>query len=230
MTMSYGFIRKMSPAARREREMRKARRITALKIDEVSSCSSGAGRGVEVKLIKHERGGTPMRVSYVEKAPQTPFAKAQVAISDVIEGRIDCVEGARLERQWARETFPLAKSDGEALAKWYETPIGRGFNNLLVRRGYGEVATSNPLGNGYEDAVEKMNERDHGTPHPDVDDDPDGELAKLADDIRADPAVNGGAMTQAQAIAWAITNTARGRALARKSIERNLARQYPISP
>jgi hypothetical protein len=37
-------------------------------------------------------------------------------------------------------------------------------------------------------------------------------------------------MTLAQAITYAMEHTAIGKALARKSMNRNLARQYPVSP
>jgi hypothetical protein len=68
---SWGFVRKMSPAARRERELRKARRLTNLAISEVSSCVAGAGRGVNVKLIKRE--------SPVQTEPTT-FQKALAVV------------------------------------------------------------------------------------------------------------------------------------------------------
>jgi hypothetical protein len=76
---SWGYVRKMSPAARRERDMRKARRLMNVVVDEVSSVSSGAGRGVTVQYMK----GDSMQI----EPTFTTFEKALAVVKYAVDER-----------------------------------------------------------------------------------------------------------------------------------------------
>ena len=156
----------------------------------------------------------------------TPVAKAHSLVAKFVAGQITSTEAALEEQRLAMEAFPLAKSVGHALTQWHQTEIGKRFSNVMVRAGHVAVATSNPLGNGYDD-VAKMNELDLGEPCDDVED-CDKALEVLGKAIMAKLGKPG--MTLAQAITYAMEHTAVGKELARKSMNRNLARQYPVSP
>jgi hypothetical protein len=237
--MSYGYRRKMSPAAMAERELRKAHRLTRLRVDECSVVDRAACPGAKIKLLKNE--GRPMRTIDLEdiglEIPMTithkheaPVPRDHVSIAKAATnnlrsgGDLDQRLGSEVFKRCAVEAFPLEKTEGAAMAKYAETAIGRDFQNALVRRGYVETVTRDPLGNGYE--VAKLNEMDRGEPCEDVED-CDKALEALG---KAVMAKLGGKMTLAQAIDYAITHTQIGKDLARKSMDRNLARQYPISP
>jgi hypothetical protein len=88
----------MSPAARRERDMRKARRLMNVVVDEVSSVSSGAGRGVTVQYMK----GNSMQTE------PTTFQKA-----------LAVAKYARDEDEYAKRNFgSLANFHNDGPALW----------------------------------------------------------------------------------------------------------------
>jgi hypothetical protein len=112
--MSYGFIRKMSPAARSERERRKARRLKGIVIDEVSSVDRGAGRGVTVQLLKRDRA---------ERKPMnTPLQYAEAAVKAVTAGRISQFGLNVIIKGLCQDV-----SGGDMNKFLYQTPVGAVF-------------------------------------------------------------------------------------------------------
>jgi hypothetical protein len=108
--MSYGYLRKMSPAAVRRR---KARRLKGIVVEEVSSVSAGAGRGVTVQLIKRDTYS-----GYEERKPNMTFEEAIAKSLDLrASGHLSDFDLGILHQKRAQEL-------GISLAKYYDSPEG----------------------------------------------------------------------------------------------------------
>jgi hypothetical protein len=135
--MSYGFIRKMSPAARADRERRrKARRLKHIQIDEVSSVDRGAGHGVEVRLIKrdagHEERKPTMQMSQTSPGANE-FSIAKSLFNAAQEGRLSEYDLSIAMREFAR-----VYHDG-SMAKFLDTELGKIFlAPRTMRKSYAE--------------------------------------------------------------------------------------------
>ena len=124
--MAYGWVNMAK--YRRQFAPRGARRLKNLQIDEVSVVDRGAGRGVDVLLMKRAsaeqeretnmqnifKGGA---VSYMNVAKRAVEAAAAGEISEHAFGKV--------QRDLAASMFPLAKSEGAALAAFFETSVGK---------------------------------------------------------------------------------------------------------
>jgi hypothetical protein len=152
--MSYGFIRKMSPAAKSEAERRKrARRLTALKIDSVDSVDKGAAHGATVELLKGHKMPTEM----------TLRQQLQAALDDG-----DVTKAAVITKGIALQDFPESKNWGVALSKWNATAEGQAVTAAMARMHYAKEQFRTATGNGY--GISKaMNEKARGIAHSDVD-------------------------------------------------------------
>jgi hypothetical protein len=151
--MSFGFIRKQSPASiadmRRRRAGWRYKVLTNLKINEVSSVDSGAGRGVRVLLTKRDSSGDEVRkwngrgelagpggrgFRYVkgdDDMPNTLSDRIQKSHAAAVQGHITWGEAAQEQMERALEQFPNAKTPGEALDLYMQTEVGkRDINNL----------------------------------------------------------------------------------------------------
>jgi hypothetical protein len=132
-SMTFGFI---SPKKYRHR----ARMLRNIKIDEVSSVDSGAGRGVRVMLTKRDAPprATEVRkwdgvgqlgdrgfryIDSVEKGDNqmTQLQQISKALDARAHGELSDFDLARLHQAMAVSAFPTARSVGEALQKWYGT-------------------------------------------------------------------------------------------------------------
>jgi hypothetical protein len=236
-----GFERRPSPAQKAATERaRAARRLTNLKIHEVSSVDRGAAHGATVQLLKGKpKMPTTLEVQLVDKRQSEDiFAKAigtampGVAISAVCKklvadharGAITPAAFAKFQQELAVSLHPTASNVGVAMQRFFDSAIGKAMLADASSSGYERLQKSTALGNGYE--VAKLNEMDRAEPCEDVED-CDKALEVLG---KAVMAKLGGKMTLAQAITFAIENTQIGKDLARKSMDKNLQRQYPISP
>jgi hypothetical protein len=123
--MSYGYIRKMSPAARSERERRKARRLKNIQIDEVSSVDRGAGHGVQVALIKrdtsHEKESRQMQVTETGSRGASAMSIAKSAFEKAQQGRLSEFDLNTVMKEIARFYF-----DGN-MSKMLESECGKIF-------------------------------------------------------------------------------------------------------
>jgi hypothetical protein len=104
----YGFHRKMSPSARR---------IKNLRIDEVSSVSAGAGHGVRVVLMKGDKNERIESMNTIEVAKGAMTAARKGVISPLTYNSI--------LRHVAVELHSDAKSENAALAKFLGTTLGK---------------------------------------------------------------------------------------------------------
>jgi hypothetical protein len=144
--MSFGFIRKQSPASIADAR-RRARLLTNLKINEVSSVDRGAGEGVRVQLMKRDSSGDEVRkwdgvgelagpggrgYRYVkEEKEMTLSDRIEKSHSAAIQGHITWAEAAQEQTDRALQAFPTARSAGEAMTKYMATEVGkRDVNNL----------------------------------------------------------------------------------------------------
>jgi hypothetical protein len=120
--MSFGFVRKQSPASiaqdRRRRAGRRFKMLTDLRVSEVSSVDRAANPGARVLLMKR---------AVPEGEPDMPTLQERITKSHnaARSGEISFVEAGLQQQQRASEAFPLAKSLGEALHLYGQTEIGK---------------------------------------------------------------------------------------------------------
>jgi hypothetical protein len=186
--MSYGFIRKMSPAAQTQARLRASgaryqRRLNKLRIDEVSSVSAGAGHGCEIAFTKGANMSNEARFTDLAKSlpGAVPSAIAKKLNSDLAECRIDNATYAKHQQALAESMFPNEPNTGAALNKFFASAIGRDmlqnarqpssreFLEKREREGREPIAMgrqpkihaerADPIGHGM-DSVEA--DRDHG--------------------------------------------------------------------
>ena len=129
----------------------RARQIKNLRIDEVSSVSAGAGRGVSVVLMKSNSGETVM---------STPNLSQMIRKAAELrgEGRISAFTEAHLHKHFAVQRFPNARSPDHALSLWYDTAEGAGALNSSIAKGRDELTARSRVGDGdiYLAAVSKQ--------------------------------------------------------------------------
>ena len=116
--MSWGYDRIPSPA------MRKARRLKRLRIEEVSSVPSGAGRGVKVVLRKRDDDE--------RNEPMTDVAKAEAVQAYALD-----------ELKYAQKLYP---NDPQCLAKWHASDLGKKVLNHVVKSAYEQMMLDTALG------------------------------------------------------------------------------------
>jgi hypothetical protein len=148
--MSWGYVRKQSPQSRADAaRRRRARLLTNLKIDEVSSVDRGAGEGVRVQLMKRDSSGDEVRkwdgvgelagpggrgYRYVkEEKEMTLSDRIEKSHAAAVRGDITWHEAALDQQSRAMEMFPTAKTTGEAMTKYMQTALGKRDINGLHR-------------------------------------------------------------------------------------------------
>ena len=164
--MSFGFIRKQSPASIAEARRRAAGRLFKvlhnLKIDEVSSVDRGAGEGVRVVLMKRDTAGDPIRkwdgrgqlgyrgFRYVKGDTDMPTLQERIAKSHTaaVRGEISFTKAALEQQQRAMDMFPQARSLGEALRLYEQTAIGKKDIHTLKDLQFLKQQWDTRLGNG----------------------------------------------------------------------------------
>jgi hypothetical protein len=121
--MSFGFYRKPSPEAERRR---KARRLKGIVVDEVSSVTEGAGRGVTVQLIKRDMGHDEMETEMKTemqgaRGEAGAFSIAKRAWEAAQQGRLSEFDLNTVIRECARVYY-----DGD-LNKLFKSELGKIF-------------------------------------------------------------------------------------------------------
>jgi hypothetical protein len=200
-----------------------------LTISSVDSVDKGAGRGVEVLLLKSAEGNEAMETTTIQKAFRD--GNFHKAMHDAIQlrksGRIGSGAYNELYKFAAQTAFPLAKS-WEAPELYRQTPGGsRMFNEGLAqdiadlhrdtaRANASLVAKSrNPV------AIADDNRPDDDD---EPDDDPDDQLRKLGEAYRlAHPAAK---FTREQAVAHVMAHDPDGQRLAFESKRKQMAKLY----
>jgi hypothetical protein len=180
--MSFGFIRKQSPAsiadARRRAAGRRFKLLTNLRIDEVSSVSRGAGKGVRVALLKRDTSGDPKRewdhhgppLGYrgyrftkgESDMPNTLSERVAKSHQAALRGDITFAEAASDQMDRALEMFPHAQSPGEAMQKYMQTEVGQRDVNNLHRAQFIKTQWSTRVGDGVQPGavLKKLGEGD----------------------------------------------------------------------
>jgi hypothetical protein len=141
--MSFGFIRKQSPAARgdalRRAGLRRVDRLTKLRIEEVSSVDRGAGHGARVLITKrHERTDD---MSLQEKIAKSFELRAS--------GQLDDFSLAIMHQRRANEL-------GKSLGEFYASNEGQTALQAALKSSYFEKQTEIAAGNGHEAFNEAM--------------------------------------------------------------------------
>jgi hypothetical protein len=191
--MSYGFIRKMSPAAINEARSRAAaaryHRLTKVQVDEVSVCDRAVNPGAKIVFTKRfderdrQQEGNPMSnvsnitVTDVIKAMKAVMpgpsiaAKVDAANEMLANGRIDGVVHAQLQQRFADERYP---GDRCALSKFINDPDGGRMTNFGAQTSY--VNMQKRTAANAAEVITKMNKPHavHAQPEPEDYDDDDG--------------------------------------------------------
>ena len=198
----------------------KARRLKKLRIDEVSSVNSGAGRGVNVVLLKSDNEGTSMNP--IETAIHKLDSNFISACTSMVElakrNEISAATFDKFIKHAAVAAFPLAKSEGSAMNSFFQTVRGKEMLAVHMRMPTAaEAAKMDEMGLAKIGYVHK-NDTDE---NPDPDPDPDAasahlspayrQLAEMAQAHRGTP--EGKGMSAAQAFAHLAVNDQKGRDL-----------------
>jgi hypothetical protein len=128
MTMSdYGFHRTPSPA------MRRVTRLKNLRIEEVSSCDSGAGYGVKVLIRKGDN--MTQNTAFESICKSLPGLTADLVAkrlnADWISGKISNAEYAQHQQSLARSLHGNSKNP---LADFLASPVGSAMVNDACRK------------------------------------------------------------------------------------------------
>jgi hypothetical protein len=170
-----------SPEEAAARKRRAARVLRNLTIDEVSSVNAGAGVGVKVVMLKADSKPEPRVTEFrntTEDEMQTQVtdtAQATIAksLSAVATKRMTPVEAIQVHKRLAMEQFGgVAKSEADALNRWYQTSDGKTALHGLVHIESVRAQTANACGDAYS-VIEKANS------------DSDDDLASGAPDLPA---------------------------------------------
>jgi hypothetical protein len=184
--MSFGFIRKQSPAsiadARRRAAGKRLHELRDLKINEVSSVDRGAGENCRVVLIKGDpiqkwdgRGQLGYRgYRYVkEESDMSNTLQDRVAKSHqaAMEGHISFAKAASEQMDRAREMFPTAANP---MVEYLKTDIGKRDINGLHKSEFIRKQWETRLGDGVH-AIMKLGDdapKEHATIDPDGTEEP----------------------------------------------------------
>jgi hypothetical protein len=127
--MSFGYVRKMSPAAQNALERaeagRRFRQLKNLRIDEISTVDRGAGRGVQILLAKksqQEAEMTDIAKTLAKLGAGAPVAVCKAAHAAACEGAISDHKLGQLQKDMAEMMFA---GDPKALSKFLKTAAGR---------------------------------------------------------------------------------------------------------
>jgi hypothetical protein len=187
--MSFGFVRRQSPAAKSA-----ARRIKNLTIDEVSSVDHGAGHGVQVLLMKRdgqrtltkrwdgrgqlgdrgfiyesERNEPTMDAISKGLSGIEPIAIAKRAHEALSNGEISEHRFGSIQKQLACAMFPAEPTEAHALAKFFDTVVGK---SMLASRPRLSAARNYELMKAEARPGEEHPAAEHIDDDDDVDDDP----------------------------------------------------------
>lgn len=111
--------------------MKKARRLVNLDISEISSVDVGAGRGVRVMLMKAANANR--RIDHMQTdqtifkglSGMVPLNIAKAAHAAVAAGEMSEMRFSEVMKTLALSLFPDAPNEGVALAKLFETAVGK---------------------------------------------------------------------------------------------------------
>ena len=146
-------------------DTRRARRLKNLRIDSVDSVDRGAGRGVQVLLMKRDARrddgyawASELAHRQFQKRQQQATETYTMSISELVtktermraDGQISDYSNALLHQAIATEMFPEAPNVGVALAKFYGTAIGKRALQGATSKSYEEIQKRSALGNAYD--------------------------------------------------------------------------------
>lgn len=121
---------------------RRAKKLQALRVSEISSVDRGANPGAQVVLMKR----------YSEDHMQTPSINEAIQKSMSLRdaGEIDDTASALLMKHFARARFPKSRSESEALHKWLSTLEGAEFMRRSLERNAFEIQKRSSCGDAYD--------------------------------------------------------------------------------
>jgi hypothetical protein len=174
--MSFGFIRKQSPASiadqRRRAAGRRFKLLRDMKIAEVSSVDRAANPGARVVLMKRDTS---------EKGNGTMTMQDQIAksLGQAATGEITFAKAASEQMDRALSMFPQSKSAGAAMAEYLKTETGRRDVQNLKDLEFLRSQWDNRIGDG---ATAVLKHGDDGTPQIHFDNSRDGAVDRDSPD------------------------------------------------
>jgi hypothetical protein len=108
--------------------LKRRRKLTNLRIDEVSSVDRGAGVGVRAVLLKRQQENDMSVEALLKSMPGAgAIGLAEAAYQDRCAGKISDARYASICKSMAQSMHPSATSEGAALAQFYKTAVGQIF-------------------------------------------------------------------------------------------------------
>jgi hypothetical protein len=204
-----------------KRYRRPVRQLKRLEIDEVSAVSRGAGEGTRVLLMKgHNTEGENDVMAQIQKGGGglTYHSIAKAAVEAAGAGQISEHKFGEVQKQLALSMFPHEPNEGKALARFFDTSVGKA---TLAARPRVSAARNIELMKA-ERAGEERPRGEGRANIPDESDDEDDdqpikqspyfkELLRAAEDHRQ--SAEGKGMTSEQAFTHVATKTKSGRVL-----------------
>lgn len=207
-----------------------ARRLRKLRIDEVSTVDAAAGIGTRVVFMKRgQQGDDPMLNIAKSFQGGNLIGACETACAIAKRNEISAATFDQIFKHAATTAFPLAKSEGAAMAAFMETAVGQKMLKTHVAMPSTHEARQMK---SLDPTLIKYDTDDAGD-----DDGGDGaeadtathsqhlkELMAMAEKFRTTPA--GAKMTKEQALVHCMTATDKGRELAVKDRQYNLQRAH----